>query len=139
MKKIFVLSACLATVAGAYGLQQPANQQQQQAWQQQQPQQYNQSSAMNNGSSMQSNMGMSQDDMQMAKKIRDKLNSPAMGKGFEQVTVESSGGNVTLKGMVSSQSDKDRVEMEVRKMDGVKSVNNQIQLSNKMGMSRQQY
>jgi osmotically-inducible protein OsmY len=65
-------------------------------------------------------------DQEIASKIRDKISSGWFAKGFDQVNVQVNNGNVTLQGFVNTQEDKDKVEKEVRNIDGVKNINNQI-------------
>lgn len=65
-------------------------------------------------------------DQEIAKNIRDKISSGWFAKGFDQVNVQVNNGNVTLQGFVKTQDDKEKVEKEVRNVQGVKNVNNQI-------------
>lgn len=70
-------------------------------------------------------------DQDIEKRVRDALSSGWFAKGYDQVDVNVNNGTVTLQGFVSSQEDKDKVEQEVRKIDGVKNVNNQLNIQEK--------
>lgn len=65
-------------------------------------------------------------DQELAKKIQDKISSGWFSKGNEQVNVQVNNGVVTLQGPVKAQSDKERIEKEVRNIEGVKSLNSQL-------------
>ncbi len=82
---------------------------------------YNQD-RMNNSN----NPGMS--DQELAKQIHDKLNSGWFTKGFEQVNFQVHNGNVVLNGIVKNSDDKDKLEKEIRNIDGVRSLNSQIRV-----------
>lgn len=69
-------------------------------------------------------------DADLSKKIHDKLDSGWFTKGYEQVTVQVYNGNVQLGGSVDTQSDREKVEREVRAIDGVKNVDSQINVLN---------
>lgn len=65
-------------------------------------------------------------DQELVKKIHDKIGSGWFSKGYEQVTVNVNNGVVTLSGSVKTQADKEKVEKEVRNLDGVKKLDSQI-------------
>lgn len=65
-------------------------------------------------------------DQDLTKKIRDKIGSGWFSRGYEDVQVAVNNGNVTLAGTVRTIDDKQKVEKEVRKIDGVKNVDNRI-------------
>jgi osmotically-inducible protein OsmY len=65
-------------------------------------------------------------DQELTKKIQDKISSGWFSKGNEQVNVQVNNGVATLQGLVEAQSDKERIEKEVRNIEGVKSVNSQL-------------
>lgn len=67
-------------------------------------------------------------DQELAKRIRDKLAAGWFTKGYENVSVQVRDGVVTLTGSVKSQSDKDKIEKEVRELEGVKTFNSQIKV-----------
>ena len=73
-------------------------------------------------------VSMNATDRELVKKIRDKITSGWFSRGYDQVIVESNDGVVLLQGTVISLDDKDKVEKEVRNIDGVKSVNSQIRI-----------
>ena len=65
-------------------------------------------------------------DQELARKIQDKVNSGWFSKGSEQVTVQVNNGVVTIQGFVKTQSNKDKIEAEIRNIEGVKSLNSQL-------------
>jgi osmotically-inducible protein OsmY len=69
-------------------------------------------------------------DEDISKNIYNKIKSGWFTKGYDQVTVQVRNGMVTLMGNVNTWEDKDKVEKEVRKVDGVASINNQITVLN---------
>lgn len=69
-------------------------------------------------------------DQDLAKKIRDKIGSGWFRKGYDDVQVQVRNGNVLLQGTVKTWEDKEKVEKEVNKIHGVKSVNSQISVQN---------
>jgi osmotically-inducible protein OsmY len=68
-------------------------------------------------------------DPELTKEIRDKISSGWFTKGFDQVNVRVNDGSVTLDGQVKTYADKEKVEKEVRNIDGVKNLNSQITVS----------
>jgi osmotically-inducible protein OsmY len=70
------------------------------------------------------NSGLS--DQDLTNKIRDKIGSGWLSKGYDQVKIQVNNGAVTLQGNVKTWDDKEKVEKEVRNMDGVKSLNSQL-------------
>lgn len=65
-------------------------------------------------------------DQDIKAKIQDSLNGGWFAQGFNNVSFEINNGNVTLRGTVDSMDNKNKIEENVKKMDGVKQVNNQI-------------
>ena len=65
-------------------------------------------------------------DTDIINSIRNTLSSGWFSKGFQDVTFDVYNGEVNLKGSVDSLDDKIKVEQGVKKIDGVKQVNNQI-------------
>jgi small conductance mechanosensitive channel len=63
-------------------------------------------------------------DQQLTTRIQDALKG--LFSKYSNVNVSVNNGMVTLKGTVSSQSDKDNLEQIVNKIPGVSGVNNQI-------------
>jgi osmotically-inducible protein OsmY len=68
-------------------------------------------------------------DQDVTKKIQDTLGSGWFSKGYQNVSYDVNDGTVTLRGTVDTLDDKNKVEEEVKKIDGVKQVNNQIRVS----------
>jgi osmotically-inducible protein OsmY len=65
-------------------------------------------------------------DPQISKRINDAVGPGWLSKGYPNVTFEVNNGNVTLSGTVNSLDDKKKIEDSVRKIDGVRQINNQI-------------
>lgn len=70
-------------------------------------------------------------DREIEQEIRDDLSPGWFSKGFESVTFQVLNGNVTLRGTVETNEDKDDIEDSVKDIDGVKNVNNQIIVTGK--------
>lgn len=64
-------------------------------------------------------------------KIRDKLNGGWFSKGYETIVVRTSNGIVTISGTVDSFDDIKKIGDDVKKVEGVKSVNNQLTATKK--------
>lgn len=67
-------------------------------------------------------------DADLTQKIQDKIGSGWMSKGYDQVTVQVKNGNVTLQGNVQTYDDKEKVEKDVRNIEGVKALNSQLKV-----------
>lgn len=80
----------------------------------------------NNYGSQKGNDVRSASDQEINTKIRDALGSGWFSKGYENVSYDVNNGNVTLRGSVDTIENKNKVEESVRKIDGVRQVNNQI-------------
>lgn len=65
-------------------------------------------------------------DQEIRRKIHEALNSGWVSKGFQNVSFDVNNGNVNLKGSVDSLENKNKIEESVKKIDGVRQVNNQI-------------
>lgn len=65
-------------------------------------------------------------DQDLNKKIQDTLSSGWFSKGFKNVSFDVNNGTVNLRGTVDSQENKQKIEDNIRKIDGVRQVNNQI-------------
>jgi osmotically-inducible protein OsmY len=65
-------------------------------------------------------------DQELAKKIHDKIGPGWFSKGYDEVTVQINNGVVTLEGLVKTWEDKEKVEKEVRSIDGVKNLTSRI-------------
>lgn len=74
-------------------------------------------------------------DQKVEKAVKDKISSGWFATGYDQVTVRVRDGNVTLGGFVGTVEEKNKVESEVKKVEGVKSVVNDVQVKdvNKKG------
>jgi hyperosmotically inducible protein len=60
--------------------------------------------------------------------LTSKAKTTLIGEGLGEVTVETTNGVVQLAGFVKSQADMDTAVASVRKLDGVKSVSNRMEL-----------
>lgn len=78
-------------------------------------------------------------DQELAKKIRDKISSGWFSKGYDKVTVDVRDGVVTLSGSVKTESDKEKIEKEVRNLDGVKTFNSQLKVNEPSKDSEKKY
>lgn len=72
-----------------------------------------------------------QKDQELAKKIQDKIGEGWFSRGYEKVKVEVNNGDVTLNGSVNSVSDKEKVQKEVRNIDGVKKLTSNLTVEQK--------
>lgn len=63
------------------------------------------------------------DDASVLTDIRKNLSS------YQGVSVSVYRGDVTLRGTIGSQSEKDRIEKEIRRISGVRTVTNEIQVT----------
>ena len=85
-----------------------------------------------NGSNMNSAYYSRQDntksmsDTEVSKKVNDTIKAGWMSQGYPNVTFEVNNGTVTLKGTVKSMDDKNKLEEAIRKVDGVKQIDNQV-------------
>lgn len=68
-------------------------------------------------------------DQELGKKIHDALSSGWFSKGYKNVSFDVINGNVTLRGTVDTLENKNKVEDNVKKIDGVKQVNNQLTIA----------
>lgn len=65
-------------------------------------------------------------DEEISRKIQEKLNSDTWSKKIEASNFQVSSGAVTIQGEVKTQSDRDRIANEIRRISGVRSIDNQI-------------
>ncbi len=72
-------------------------------------------------------------DQDLNKKIQESLSSGWFSKGFQNVTSNVNNGIVDLKGSVDTIENKNKVEDSVKKIEGVKQVNNQIIVAKESG------
>lgn len=70
-------------------------------------------------------------DQDIAKSVHDLLEAGIFSKGYPNVTFSVNHGDVTLSGAVDSQDDKTKIEDNVRKIKGVRQINNQITFAGK--------
>lgn len=66
------------------------------------------------------------DDSQVSDKVKDVVAGGWFASGNRKVEFDVANGNVTLRGTVDSVDEKNKIEQDVRKIDGVRNVNNQI-------------
>lgn len=115
-----------------YQQQSPRNQsydQNQQYYQQQGNQSYDrdqQRNYDNNYGSQKDGNQRTTSDQEINRRIQDTLSSGWFSKGFQNVSFDVNNGNVNLRGSVDTLENKNKVEDSVRKIDGVRQVNNQI-------------
>ena len=65
-------------------------------------------------------------DAELTKLVQDAIGPGYFSKGYERVTVRANGGTIILQGFVEKQEDKQSLENTVRKIDGVRDINNQV-------------
>lgn len=114
-----------------YQQQAPRNQSypQSQYSQQQGNQTYSQDQQRNYNDTYGSQNGNNQEtvsDQEINRKIKEALDSGWFSSGFKNVSYDVNNGNVTLRGSVDTQENKKQVEDNVRNINGVRQVNNQI-------------
>ena len=68
----------------------------------------------------------SEQDRQLNAKIHDKLSGGIFSKGFDQVVIKTTNGVVVLTGTVGALDDIQKVQDQIKGVDGVKSINNQL-------------
>lgn len=64
-------------------------------------------------------------DQELQKKVRDSLSS-WFSNDYKNVSADVNNGNVTLRGSVNTNDDRKKIEDKIRKIDGVRQINNQI-------------
>lgn len=74
---------------------------------------------------------VSEKDAYVAKKVHDYIGEGWFSKGYDQVKAKVENGVVTLTGTVSKLSDKDKIEKEIRNIDGVKKVESHLVVQDK--------
>jgi len=67
-----------------------------------------------------------EDDMAISSKVNETLRTGWYSKAYGQVTFSVSNGKVTLRGSVDSDEDKRKIESSIKRIDGVKQIDNQI-------------
>lgn len=68
-------------------------------------------------------------DQEINKNIKNALGSGWFSKGYERVTFDVNNGIVTLRGTVDTQENKNKIEESIKKIEGVRQINNQITIS----------
>lgn len=68
------------------------------------------------------------DDRALDKSIHDKIDAGWVSKGYPGVRVNVEHGKVFLQGVVDTQKDKDKVEKEIRNLEGVKALDSRLQV-----------
>ena len=72
-------------------------------------------------------------DQNIIKNVQDELSTDHFSKGYQHVSFEVSNGNVSLEGSVDSIENKQLVEEKIKKLDGVKLVNNNLKIAKESG------
>lgn len=65
-------------------------------------------------------------DDEISRRVEEKLKSDLWSKKVENANFQVSSGVVTLYGEVKTRSDRDRIANEIRKLTGVRGIDNQI-------------
>lgn len=68
-------------------------------------------------------------DQKVIKNVQDELSSGLVSKDYQHVSFEVSNGNVTLEGSVNSIENGHTIEERIKKLDGVKFVNNNLKIA----------
>lgn len=68
-------------------------------------------------------------DQNINGKVDDIVGSGWFSKGFQNVSYDVNNGNVTIRGTVDSIENKNKIEDKIRKIDGVKSVTNDLKIA----------
>lgn len=71
------------------------------------------------------------EDRLLNAKIREKLSSGWFSKGFDAIILRTSNGVVLISGLVDRNEDVEKVNDQVKSVDGVREVNNQLSIKNK--------
>ena len=77
-----------------------------------------------------SQRGQVNSDREIAKNVEDNLKPGWISAGYETVSFDVVNGNVTLRGSVETLRDKEKIEKNVRDINGVRNINNQIRVTN---------
>lgn len=76
-------------------------------------------------------MGTTDQDRAINTRIREKLNGGWFSKGYDTIVLRTANGIVVISGMVDTQDDMQKIHNQVKDIDGVKSVNNQLNVKNR--------
>ncbi len=76
-------------------------------------------------------------DQELQQRVQDKIGHGWFDKGYDQINIRVNNGIVTLDGVVRTEHDKDKIERNVRDMDGVKGLNSQITVKEEAKQHRQ--
>lgn len=69
---------------------------------------------------------MTTKDLELTKRIRDKISSSMFTKGYDHVNVRVNNGVVTLIGFVKTQDEKEKLDKEVRNIEGVQNLTSEV-------------
>lgn len=69
-------------------------------------------------------------DRQLNARIRDKVKAGALSKGYETLVLKTANGIVIITGNVKKPEEAQKITQELKGIDGVKAVNNQLIISN---------
>ena len=74
--------------------------------------------------------GQNTSDQEIAQKVHDSISAGWFSKGYQDVSFDVRNGVVSLRGSVNAQDDRSKIEDSIRKINGVRQVNNQINVKN---------
>lgn len=77
------------------------------------------------------------DDQTLDTRIHDKIDAGLLTNGYPDVTVDVKNGKVLLQGFVNTQKDKDKLEKELRDIEGVKAFDSKVQVKEPSSTDRQ--
>lgn len=78
-------------------------------------------------------------DQELSQKVNEKIGPGWFSNGYDQINIQVKDGVVTLSGSVRTASEKEKVEREVRNLDGVVSVNSRIRVQEPNGKEERKY
>jgi osmotically-inducible protein OsmY len=136
MKHIFSLvvfasitSASLAS-ADQYGSSESQQDMSQRSGLQENPGTYSDSQLQSSEAKYPQDFAANAQDRQINAKIRDALSNTWFSKDYETLMISTTGGVVVITGTVYKMEDKQKVGDQVKAIDGVRSVNNQLTVKN---------
>lgn len=95
------------------------------------PETYTDSQLQNSEKKYPQDFASNSEDRQLNAKIRDKLSSGWFSKGYETLVIRTTNGVVVVSGLVDKFEDIQKIGDQIKGVDGVRSVNNQITVKNR--------
>ncbi len=92
---------------------------------------YSDSQLQNSEQKYPQDFASSSQDRELNAKIRDKLSNGWFSKGYETLVIRTTNGVVIISGNVDKPEDVQKINDQVKNIEGVKSVNNQLKVNNR--------